>query len=154
MEKYPQSFEERWRKAGEYYDGAQRLFSVDDLEGSWEVQRLSGLVPMSGIYKVISGNRGRTGARWAPFGDVGFTLTQRGSSVVLVYNKPLSFMRDEFRREADGSWLGKARAAGVHYAWFRMVPHEEVGTRDSTRVGREARPGADGKRPLHYKPGR
>jgi hypothetical protein len=33
-------------------------------------------------------------------------------------------MVDDLRLEADGSWLGRANAAGVRYAWFSMVSME------------------------------
>lgn len=129
-----EGLEARWEEAGRIQasDGSPSV--VDGLDGTWEVQRLTGPVPMRGIYKVASAGRGRTGAGWSPFGDAGFRLEQHEDSVILIYDSPLSFMRDEFRKEADGSWLGRARAGGRQYAWFRMVPYDSSGPRSGARL--------------------
>lgn len=95
---------------------------VAGLDGDWKVERLSGPVPMPGVRKEVRGGRGRTWARWSPFPDLPFRLEQREDHVLLVYNPPFSHLRDELRREADGSWLGRATVAGVQYARFRMAP--------------------------------
>jgi hypothetical protein len=103
---------------------------VDNLEGDWKVERLSGPLPMPFVWKRIRGARGTT--RVLPFGPkLPFRLEQREEHVALIYLGPLSFMVDELRLEADGSWLGRANAAGVRYAWFRMVP---MGSRKPPRV--------------------
>ena len=98
---------------------------VESLDGEWKVQRLSGPVPMPGVYKAARGGRGTTWARWSPFPALAFHLEQREGSVMLIYDSPLSFLEDELRLGDDGSWLGRARVAGVQYAWFRMVPAGE-----------------------------
>lgn len=95
---------------------------VEDLDGDWKVERLSGPVPMPGVYKAVRNGRGRTWARWSPFPDLPFRLEQRKDHVLLIYGSPFSGLRDELRREADGSWLGRATVAGRRYAWFRMAP--------------------------------
>ncbi len=108
-------FEARWAESA----GAG---GVESLDGDWKVRRLSGPVPMPGAYKEARGGRGTTWARWSPFPALPFHLEQRGDSVMLIYDSPLSFLKDELRPQDDGSWLGRARVAGRQYAWFRMVP--------------------------------
>lgn len=117
-------YEKRWQVAGSgRHEGEpDPAPCAAALDGGWRVERLTGAVPMSGLYKVVCGGRGRTGASWSPLPDLGFRLTRLESSVLLIYDSPLSFLRDEFRREADGGWIGRARAFGRQYAWFRMLP--------------------------------
>ena len=110
-------FEARWA-------GSAAAGGVEALDGGWRVRRLSGPVPMPGVYKAARGGRGTTWARWSPFPALTFRLQQRGDSMVLIYDSPLSFLEDELRLQDDGSWLGRARVAGVQYAWFEMVPVE------------------------------
>lgn len=113
-------FEARWAVAA----GAEerRPSSVEGLDGDWKVERLSGPVPMPGVYKEVRDGWGLTWARWSPFPALRFRLEQREGCVLLIYRPPLSGIRDELRREDDGSWLGRATVAGRRYAWFRMVP--------------------------------
>ena len=109
-------YEERWERAGQ-----ESLSIVKNLEGDWKVERLRGPVPMPFVWKRIRYGRGET--RVLAFGPkLPFRLEQREGHVSLIYRLPLSFLVDELRREADGSWLGRANAAGTQYAWFRMVP--------------------------------
>ena len=109
-------YEERWERAGQ-----ESLSMVKNLEGDWKVERLSGPVPMPFVWKRIRDGRGET--RVLAFGPkLSFHLGQREGQVSLIYRLPLSFLVDELRREADGSWLGRANAAGIQYGWFRMVP--------------------------------
>ncbi len=94
---------------------------VKNLEGDWKVERLSGPLPMSLVWKRIRDSQGTT--RVSSFGPkFPFKLEQREGHVALIYRGPLSFLVDELRLEADGSWLGRVNAAGVRYAWFRMIP--------------------------------
>ncbi len=86
---------------------------------------MSGPVPMLFVWKQVKGGRGTT--RFSPRGvslgpGLPFRLEQREGHVALIYTGPLSFLVDELRREADGSWLGRANAAGIRYAWFRLIP--------------------------------
>jgi hypothetical protein len=60
-----------------------------------------------------------------------FRLEQREGHVALIYLGPLSFLIDELRLEEDGSWLGRANAAGLRYAWFRLVSVERNTNRSS-----------------------
>jgi hypothetical protein len=103
--------------------------AVAELEGDWRVERLTGPVPMPFVWKrVRHDGRGRT--RLLPRPPLGvtaepglpFDLLGRIGHIELRYRLPLGFLVDELRREAGGSWLGRARLAGVQYAWFRMVP--------------------------------
>ena len=115
-------YEYRWERAGTR-DAArgEPLSVVRNLEGNWKVERLSGPVPMPFVRKRIRGARGETYV--LPFGPkLPFELEQREGHVALIYHPPLSFLLDELRLEADGSWLGRANVAGFRYAWFRMVP--------------------------------
>lgn len=101
--------------------------AVEDLDGDWRVERLTGPVPMPFVWKRVRRGHGRT--RFLPRPPLGMTaepglpfdLLGRIDHVELRYRLPLGFLVDELRREADGSWLGRARLAGVQYAWFRMV---------------------------------
>ena len=110
-------YEDRWERAGRQEPPSV----VDNLEGDWRVERLSGPLPMPFVWKKIRGGRGTT--RVSSFGPrFPFRLEQRERYVALIYLGPLSFLVDELRLEADGSWLGRANAAGVRYPWFRMIP--------------------------------
>jgi len=110
-------YEDRWEPAGR--QGPPSV--VENLEGDWRVERLSGPLPMPFVWKKIRGGRGTT--RVSSFGPrFPFRLEQRERYVALIYLGPLSFLVDELRLEADGSWLGRANAAGVRYPWFRMIP--------------------------------
>lgn len=111
-----ESLRERWAAGG-----IGPASAVDSLEGEWKVERLSGPVPMPGVYKTIRAGRGRTWARWSPFGDLPFRLEQRRDLVLLVYDPPFSAIRDELRPETGDSWLGRATVAGRRYAWFRLI---------------------------------
>ena len=123
-----EEYEERWEKAG----GGPA--TVAALDGDWRVRRLSGPVPMPFLWKSIRGDKGTTsafppsrrarGQLTAP--GLPFRLEQREGHVALIYAGPLSFLLDELRPEADGSWLGRANAAGVRYAWFTLAPHTDT----------------------------
>ncbi len=124
-------YEERWKRAGTLDAEDQAALSVvGNLDGDWRVERLSGPVPMPFVWKRIWTGRGttrvspplrrRSGLPLEP--KLPFRLEQREGHVALIYLGPLSFLVDELRLEEDGSWLGRANAAGIRYAWFRMVP--------------------------------
>lgn len=123
-------YEERWEQAGARDAEAQKSLSVvGNLDGDWKVERLSGPVPMPFVWKRIQAGRGTTRVspplrrrRGLPLEPkLPFRLEQREGHVALIYLGPLSFLVDELRLEEDGSWLGRANAAGIRYAWFRMV---------------------------------
>jgi hypothetical protein len=126
-------YEERWERAGTRdAEGQEALSVVGNLDGDWRVERLSGPVPMPFVWKRIRAGRGTTRVspplrrrRGLPLEPkLPFRLEQCEGHVALTYLGPLSFLIDELRLEEDGSWLGRANAAGVRYAWFRMVPVE------------------------------
>ncbi len=126
-------YEERWERAGARdAEGQQSLSVVGNLDGDWRVEWLSGPVPMPFVWKRIRAGRGTTRVsptslrnRGLPFEPkLPFRLEQREGYVALIYRGPLSLLVDELRLEDDRSWLGRANAAGVRYAWFRMVPVE------------------------------
>jgi hypothetical protein len=128
-------YEERWERAGTRdAEGQETLSVVGNLDGDWRVERLSGPVPMPFVWKRIRAGRGTTRVsprlrrrRGLPLEPkLPFRLEQREGHVALIYLGPLSFLVDELRLEEDGSWLGRANAAGVRYAWFRMVPVEST----------------------------
>jgi hypothetical protein len=124
-------YEERWERAGALDAARGRLPSVvANLQGDWNVERLSGPLPMPFVWKRVRNGRGETYVlpapprlRGLPLGPrFPFRLEQREGHVALIYVGPLSFLVDELRLEADGSWLGRANAAGIRYAWFGMTP--------------------------------
>ena len=110
-------YKDRWERAGRLETSSV----IKNLEGDWRVERLSGPLPMPFVWKRIRDDWGTTRvSSFAP--KFPFRLQQREGHVALIYRGPLSFLVDELRLEADGSWLGRANAAGVRYAWFRMIP--------------------------------
>lgn len=84
------------------------------LDGRWDVERVSGILPPLRIGKSIAGNAGVTtlfGHRFARF---------RIEQSTLVYVAlPL---RDTVRPCGDGTWIGEGRALGVRYCRFRLRP--------------------------------
>ncbi len=128
-------YEERWERAGTRdAEGQEALSVVGTLDGDRRVERLSGPVPMPFVWKRIRADRGTTRVspplrrrRGLPLEPkLPFRLEQREGHVALIYLGPLSFLVDELRLEEDGSWLGRANAVGIRYAWFRMVPVEST----------------------------
>jgi hypothetical protein len=93
--------------------------TIENLEGDWKVERLSGVVPMPGVWKRVRGPRGSTRIGRSP--GVPFRLEQREGYVALIYRWPLHTMVDELRYEGPHSWLGRATAAGCEYGRFRMA---------------------------------
>ena len=133
----PTEYEDRWERAASVRNVARRellgevsISIVKNLEGDWKVERLSGPVPMPFVWKRIRSGRGETHVlprSWQAIGaplepTFPFELKQREGHVSLIYRPPLPFMVDDLRLEANGSWLGQAKAAGIRYAWFQMVP--------------------------------
>jgi hypothetical protein len=86
---------------------------MESLEGSWRVERVSGLLPPFGLSKRISGDRGWTlaaGVPVAPFRVSGTSLVYIGWPV-----------RDELTRRPDGTWAGRGLLAGREFCRFRLV---------------------------------
>jgi len=117
-------YEGQWERARN--PGQVSPSAVQNLDGDWRVERLSGPVPMPFVWKRIREGRGTT--RVSPSGPsslgpgLPFRLEQREGHVALIYLGPLAFLVDELRMEADGSWLGRANVAGIRYAWFKLIP--------------------------------
>ena len=95
------------------------LSTIENLQGDWKVERLSGMVPMPGVWKRVSGPGGSTRISRSP--GLTFLLEQRGDYVALIYRSPLRMMVDELRYEDPHSWHGRATAAGIEYGQFRMT---------------------------------
>jgi ferritin-like metal-binding protein YciE len=87
---------------------------VGELDGTWEVRRLSGaLPPLAGVRKRIAGTRGETivgGGPGIPFDVRGLELHYRGPFAPLV---------DKLERR-DGEYFGRALVLGREYGQFRM----------------------------------
>jgi hypothetical protein len=97
------------------FRGGTREQSNDmaNLDGTWRVERTSGLLPPVGLTKKIVGGRGWTlaaGVPVAPFRVAETTLVYRGWPV-----------RDELEADADGSWRGRGVFLGREFCRFRLV---------------------------------
>jgi len=93
---------------------------MDGLDGIWDVERVSGLLPpLLGVRKRIHGARGETtvAAFKAPFDVVGLELRYRGRLDGLV---------DNLEPGAAGAWNGRATFRGREYARFRLTPVKEA----------------------------
>jgi hypothetical protein len=85
------------------------------LEGSWRVERISGLLPpLLPIRKHIAGAAGvtRIGPLRLPFAVEGRTLR---------YRSPLQALVDELEPSGDG-FVGRATVLGREYGRFRLTP--------------------------------
>jgi hypothetical protein len=83
------------------------------LEGSWRVERVSGLLPPGGLRKRIGARGGST--RLGPLPLALFRVRER----TLDY---LGWpVRDELRPAGDGSWVGRGLLFGREFCRFRLV---------------------------------
>jgi hypothetical protein len=91
------------------------LPEVPELDGEWDVRRVSGLLPpLAGTRKRIDGERGATvlsGGFGVPFAVVGRELR---------YRPPLSMVVDVLEPDGDG-WHGRATVFGRTIGEFRMM---------------------------------
>ncbi len=88
--------------------------TVSELDGVWNVTRLSGLLPpLVGVHKHISGDRGET--RLGPLFGVPFDV--RGLS--LRYRPPFQAFVDELEPDGAG-YLGRATCRGREFGRFRL----------------------------------
>jgi hypothetical protein len=90
---------------------------LSTLDGTWRVQRESGVLPPLGLGKRICGDSGWTsvaGVPVAPFRIAGTTLVYRGWPV-----------RDELEPQADGTWSGRGILLGREFCRFRLLPIAE-----------------------------
>ena len=87
---------------------------MSDLDGDWELKRLSGLLPpLTGMHKQIRGDRGATllaGSLRVPFAVVEHELR---------YRPPFSMVVDVLEPDGD-SWRGRAKVFGRTVGEFRM----------------------------------
>lgn len=87
---------------------------MNELDGSWAVQRTGGLLPpLVGVYKHIHGARGETRVGrlpGAPFDVVGHELR---------YRRPFSGFVDVVVPDADG-YAGRATFRGRTFGSFRL----------------------------------
>ena len=87
---------------------------MSELNGEWDVKRLSGLLPpLAGIRKRIGEGRGATvlpGGLGVPFAVVGRELR---------YRPPFSMVVDVLEPDGDG-WHGRATVFGRTVGEFRM----------------------------------
>jgi hypothetical protein len=85
------------------------------LQGSWRVERISGLLPpLLPIRKHIAGAAGVT--RIGPL-RLAFDVERR----TLRYRGPLQAFADELEPSGDG-FVGRATVLGREYGRFRLVP--------------------------------
>jgi hypothetical protein len=86
-----------------------------ELDGLWEVRRLSGLLPpLVGVRKQMAGGRGATLVGSSP----GIPFDVRG--LELRYRRPLDFLVDVLEPAGDGRYSGRATAFGHTYATFEL----------------------------------
>jgi hypothetical protein len=94
---------------------------VGELDGVWNVQRLSGLLPpLVGVEKRISGTRGET--RVGPLFGVPFDV----HGLTLRYHKPLQDFVDELEPDGAG-YLGRATFRGREFGRFALRPKRQGG---------------------------
>jgi ferritin-like metal-binding protein YciE len=87
---------------------------VSDLDGVWEVRRVSGVLPpLLGVRKRIDGARGET----VFVGGPGIPFEVRGQE--LRYRAPLAFLVDVLEPDGDG-FHGSATAFGRVYGEFEL----------------------------------
>ena len=90
------------------------------LDGTWRVERESGLLPPFGVGKRVAAGGGWTtlgGVAVAPFRVAGTTLVYRGWPV-----------RDVLEERPDGTWSGRGYLLGREFCRFRLVPATNRGT--------------------------
>ena len=86
---------------------------MSSLEGTWRVERVSGLLPPLGLSKRIAGGRGWTLAAGLP------VAAFRLEGTALVYR--LWPIRDELEPAGDTSWNGRGLVFGREFCRFRLV---------------------------------
>jgi hypothetical protein len=114
-----QSTKDPWETGIESEAGTPRSplppASLAALQGSWRVERISGLLPpLLPIRKHISAAAGvtRIGPLRLPFDVEGTRLRYRG---------PLHALVDELERSGNG-FVGRATVFGREYGRFRLIP--------------------------------
>jgi hypothetical protein len=93
---------------------------MDELEGRWQVERLSGaLPPMVAVHKEIHAKRGET--RFGHLLGLRFRIEEREDCPALIYRSPFSMLVDELRKQTEDSWLGEMTLGGRALGRFRMT---------------------------------
>jgi hypothetical protein len=88
-------------------------------DGAYALRRTGGLLPpLAGVGKEVAGGDGATVV--AGRVRLPFVMEDRGDHVLLVYRRPLGFLRDRLRPRHDGGWDGEAMVAGRRYGRFAM----------------------------------
>jgi hypothetical protein len=97
--------------------------AVGELDGAWNVKRLSGLLPpMVGVHKRISGSSGET--RVGPLFGVPFDVV----GLNLHYRAPFAGFVDRLERRGDG-YFARATFRGRVFGRFALErTHDEGGT--------------------------
>ena len=102
---------------------------MDELEGRWQVERLSGALPsMVAVHKEVHGKRGET--RFGHLLGLRFRIEEREDCPALVYRPPFSMQVDEVRKQTEDSWLVETPLEGRALGRFRM-------TRVSRKFGKQ-----------------
>jgi len=101
--------------------------AMSELDGSWEVERVSGaLPPLYGVEKRIDGDRGQT-----RFGPVPFRFDVDG--LRLRYRFPLRGLVDELTPEQDGAPAAAADPRVTAYEGRALLLGREIGRFRMTR---------------------
>jgi hypothetical protein len=83
------------------------------LEGHWRVERISGLLPPTGVTKHISGGAGETRVLGLPVA----VFRVRRSSLIYRFVP----IRDELTPCPNGSWEGRGLLLGRQFCRFRLI---------------------------------
>jgi hypothetical protein len=95
--------------------------AVGELDGVWNVKRVSGLLPpMAGVRKRISGTRGET--KLGPLPGVPFDVV----GLSLRYRAPFRGFVDELQPHDDG-YLGRATFRGREFGRFALQRPSDQG---------------------------
>ena len=111
-----------WADKGEFAikESGSGPASIDELDGRWRVERLSGaLPPMVAVHKEIHGKRGET--KLGHFLAWPFRIEEREDCPALVYRRPFSILVDEVRKQTEDSGLGATTLGGRAFGRFRMT---------------------------------
>jgi ferritin-like metal-binding protein YciE len=88
---------------------------MSELDGVWKVDRIGGaLPPLYGCVKRINGSHGTTAFSRMP----GMPFEIRG--LELHYRPPFTLLVDKLEARGDGSYFGRATAAGLEFGQFTM----------------------------------
>ena len=92
-----------------------------DLDGSWRIERESGVLPPFGLSKRIFGGSGWTLLGGLPAGHFSVRKDDSGRTVLDYVGWPV---KDELTPREDGSWAGRGLLLGREFCRFRLVREE------------------------------